>query len=245
MNHTSLSSQGIAELTPTGCLRAAINFGNPILANRDAESGEAQGVSIDLAQKLAGLLDVPLVLVPYEAAGEAVAGCAREEWDVAFVARDPVRAAGIAQTRPYVLIEGAYLVRDDSPLHSNDEVDREDTRVVVGKGSAYDLYLTRALQRATIVRSPTSPAVVDTMLSEHCEVAAGVRQQLEYDAKRLSGLRMLPGRFMVIEQAMGTPQGRPAAFRLLNEFVANMIESGFVSRSLARHRIMGATVADV
>ncbi|RQR31506.1 ABC transporter substrate-binding protein [Burkholderia sp. Bp9143] len=240
-----VTSQGIAELTPAGCVRAAINFGNPILAHRDPESGEAKGVSVDLATKLAGLLDVSLQLVLYDAAGDVVAGCERGEWDVAFVARDPVRGNAMDQTRPYVLIEGAYLVPEVSPVRSNEAVDEIGTRVVVGKGSAYDLYLTRMLHNATIVRSATSPAVVDTMLAQGCEVAAGVRQQLEFDANRLPGLRMLPGQFMVIEQAMGTPKGRPAAFRLLNEFVVQVIASGFVSHALVEHGILGATVATV
>jgi polar amino acid transport system substrate-binding protein len=154
-----------------------------------------------------------------------------------------VRGKAIDQTRPYVLIEGAYLVPEVSPIRSNDEVDAIGTRVVVGNGSAYDLYLTRVLHNAMLVRAATSPAVVDTMLAQGCEVAAGVRQQLEFDANRLSGLRMLPGQFMVIEQAMGTPKGRPAAFRLLNEFVVKAIEFGFVSHTLVEHGILGATVA--
>ncbi|MGU7773017.1 transporter substrate-binding domain-containing protein [Burkholderia sp. MR1-5-21] len=240
-----LTSLGIAELTPTGCLRAAINFGNPILAHRDPASGEAKGVSVDLAANLARLLDVPLRLVTYDAAGDVVSGCERDEWDIAFVARDPIRGKGIEQTRPYVLIEGTYLVPEASPIQSNEQVDGTGTRVVVGKGSAYDLYLTRTLQHATIVRSATSPAVVDTMLAEGGEVAAGVRQQLEYDMGRLRGLRMLPGRFMVIEQAMGTPKGRSAAALLLDRFVASMIESGVVHAALVAHDIRGATVARI
>jgi polar amino acid transport system substrate-binding protein len=233
----------VAELTPTGCIRAAINFGNPILAKRDPGTGKPAGVSVDLAQRLAETLAAPLQFVLYEAAGEVVAGCERSEWDVAFVARDPVRGKGIEQTRPYIVIEGAYLVPEHSTIRSRGEVDKEGTRVVVGKGSAYDLFLSRELRHASIVRSPTSPEVVETMLSTQCEVAAGVRQQLEHDASRLPGLRVLPGCFMVIEQAMGTPKGRASAARLLDQFVADAIESGFVASSLAAHGIKGATVA--
>jgi polar amino acid transport system substrate-binding protein len=232
-----------AQLTPTGPLRAAINFGNPILAKRDPSTGEPAGVSVDLAHEFAALLGVELLLVLYDAAGEVVSGCERGEWDIAFVARDPVRGKGIDQTAPYVLIEGAYLVPQDSPIQSNDEVDVDGTRVVVGKGSAYDLFLTRTLQHATILRAATSPEVVPVMQAQHCEVAAGVRQQLEGDAQRLGGLRMLPGRFMVIEQAMGTPKGRPAAASLLADFVVNVLETGFVAAALKTHGIEGATVA--
>src|SRR5699024_9142072 len=125
-----------------------------------------------------------------------------------FFAIDPVRGAGISFTAPYVLIEGAYLVADASPLQDNSEVDQPGTRVAVGKGSAYDLYLTRELRHAEIVRAPTSPAVVDVYLEQELDVAAGVKQQLELDAGRVGGLRLLPGRFMVIQQAMGLPKGR-------------------------------------
>ena len=154
-----------------------------------------------------------------------------------------MRGAGIAFTEPYVLIEGAYLVRQDSPLRANEEVDRAGLRVAVGKGSAYDLYLTRELKAAEIVRAPTSPAVVDTFLEQKLDVAAGVRQQLEADAARHAGLRLLPGRFMVIRQAMGCPRAirpRPSATA---DFVERMKAGGFVADALARHGIQGASVA--
>jgi polar amino acid transport system substrate-binding protein len=243
MSAPELSRDAREQLAPDGVLRAAINFGNPILAKRHCLTGEPTGVSVDLATRLAALLDAQIQFVLYEAAGDVVAGCERGEWDVAFVARDLVRSRGIEQTQPYLLIEGAYLVPQHSLIQSNDEVDVADVRVVVGKGSAYDLFLTRTLQRATMVRAPTSPEVVDTMLKQQCDVAAGVRQQLEVDAKRLGGLRILPGRFMVIEQAMGTPKGRPAATRLLENFVTDALQSGFVASALAAHGIVGAAVA--
>jgi polar amino acid transport system substrate-binding protein len=243
MSAPEVSRDARDQLAPTGVLRAAINFGNPILAKRHQETGEPTGVSVDLATRLAAWLDVPILFVLYEAAGDVVAGCERGEWDVAFVARDPLRSRGIEQTQPYLFIEGAYLVPQQSLLQSNEEVDVADARVVVGKGSAYDLFLTRTLQHATIVRALTSPEVVDTMVRDQCDVAAGVRQQLEADAERLGNLRMLPGRFMVIEQAMGTPKGRPAATGLLENFVTHAIQSGFVASALVAHGIAGAAVA--
>jgi polar amino acid transport system substrate-binding protein len=146
-------------------------------------------------------------------------------------------------TAPYVIIEGAYLVRQNSPLHRNEEVDRPGTRVVVGRGSAYDLFLARSLKAATLVRAPTSPAVTDLFLEQNLEVAAGVKQQLEADARRVGGVRLLPGRFMVIEQAMGVPKGRTAAQAWLSAFIEEMKASGFVAEALRRHRIEGAAVA--
>lgn len=229
--------------TPTGTLRAAINLGNPILAYRNA-AGQASGVSVDLATQLAKRLDVELELVVVDAAGKSVDVVVAENADVGFFAIDPLRGEHIAFTAAYVLIEGCYLVRQDSPLRANDEVDQAQHRVVVGKGSAYDLYLTRMLQHAKIVRSPTSPTVVDTFIEQGAEVAAGVKQQLEADALRLGGLRLLGERFMVIQQAMGTPKSRGVdAAAYLARFVEEMKSSGFVADALARHAIKGASVA--
>lgn len=231
------------DLAPRGKLRAAINFGNPILATKNAVTGEPQGLSVDLARELARRLAVPVELVTYTAAGKVVAGIKGKEWDIAFFAIDPERAVDIAFTGAYVVIEGAYSVRQDSPIKNNADVDREGVRVVVGKGSAYDLYLSRQLKSAQIVRAPTSPAVTAMMVAQSLEVAAGVKQQLEADAQRYPGLRLLDGRFMAINQAMATPKDRTSGSRYLTEFVEEMKASGFVANSLARHGIKGASIA--
>lgn len=231
-------------LAPTGVLRAAINLGNPILAHTDPATGAPGGVSVDLAAAFAQRLGVPLELLVVPAAGQSVEAVAQERADIGFFAVDPVRGAGIGFTAPYVLIEGCYLVRDDSPLATNDEIDRPGTRVVVGAGSAYDLHLTRTLKHATIVRAPTSPTVVDVFVAQRLDVAAGVKQQLQADAQRLPGHRLLPGRFMVIAQAMGLPKGRGETARsALADFVEAMKASGFVARALERHGVEGASVA--
>ena len=236
-------SAAVSELAPTGKLRAAINFGNPILASRDPSSGEARGVSVDLSRELARRLGVPLELVTYDAAGKVVAALKSGAWDVAYVAIDPVRANEISYSAAYVVIEGAYLVRQDSAIRSNAEVDRAGVRVAAASGSAYDLYLSRELKQAKIVRAPTSQAVTDLFVAQGLDVAAGVRQQLEADAKRVPGLRLLEGRFMVINQAMGTPRGREAGAKYLREFIEEMKATGFVAQALERHRIEGAAVA--
>lgn len=230
------------EVAPTGTLRAAINFGNPILATRDA-SGAPRGVSVDLSRELGRRLGVPVELVTFDAAGKVVEAVRDAKVDVGFVAIDPVRGAEMLQSHPYVIIEGAYLVRANSPIRANAEVDRASNRIAVGRGSAYDLYLTREIKAAKLERAPTSPQVVDYFLANNLEVAAGVRQQLEADAKRLPGLRLLDGRFMVINQAMGLPRGREAGLQYINRFVEEMKASGFVAQALARHGIEGAAVA--
>ena len=233
----------VSGLAPLGKLRAAINFGNPILATKDATTGEARGVSVDLARELGRRLGVPVELVPFAAAGKVVEAVKEAQVDVGFVAIDPVRGTDMLQTPAYVVIEGAYLVKDSSPIKNNAEVDRPGNRIVVGNGSAYDLFLTREIKAATLVKAPTSPAVIDLFMAQNLEVAAGVKQQLQADAKRLPGLRLLDGRFMVINQAMGIPKGREAGLKYVRDFVEEMKASGFVAEALKRHRIEGAAVA--
>ncbi len=241
---TKLPADTVAAFTPTGVLRASINLGNPILAHADPAAGTPGGVSVDLARAFAERLGVKLELVVFKTAAQSVDAVTNEQADIGFFAVDPLRGAGIGFTAPYLLIEGCYLVREGSPLRANDEVDRAGTRVVVGAGSAYDLYLTRELKQALIVRAPASPAVVDTFVTQGLDVAAGVKQQLESDSQRFPGHRLLPGRFMVIQQAMGLPKGRgDAARQALAAFVEEMKASGFVAEALVRHRIEGAAIA--
>jgi polar amino acid transport system substrate-binding protein len=230
--------------TPTGKLRAAINLGNPILAAKDLVTGAPVGVSVDLARGFAERLGVDVEFVMFDNAAKSVEAVKTEAADIGFFAVDPLRGDGIAFTAPYVLIEGAYMVRQDSPLQANEEVDRAEHRVAVGKGSAYDLYLSRELKHAQIVRAPTFPAALSIFLDQQLEVIAGIKQQLQADAARLPGLRLLPGRFMVIQQAMGLPLGRGAdAASALAHYVEDMKASGFVAQALVRHAIQGAVVA--
>jgi polar amino acid transport system substrate-binding protein len=233
----------VKTLTPTGKLRVAINLGNPILAGKNAATGEPIGVSVDLARELARRLNVEIEFVPFDAAGKVVAAISANQVDVGFYAIDPKRGLDTLFTAAYVVIEGAYMVRNESPIQNNSEVDRVGNRVVVGLGSAYDLFLTRELKQAEIVRAPTSPAVTDVFMEQKCEVAAGVKQQLQADAKRISGVRLLEGRFMEIKQAMATPRSREAAHAYLVDFIEEMKRSGFVAEALSRHGIKGAAVA--
>jgi polar amino acid transport system substrate-binding protein len=231
-------------LAPTGQLRATINVGNPILASREPSGGGARGISVDIANELARRLGVAAKLIVVDAAAKAVETVASDRADVGFFAVDPVRGMGVAFTNPYLLIEGCFLVRQDAAIADQTQVDTPEKRVAVGAGSAYDLFLTRELKRASIVRVPTSPAVTEAFLQDRLEVAAGIRQQLEADALRHGGLRLLEKPFMVIQQAMGIARGRgePAA-AYLRGFVDELRLSGYVKDALARHGIEGATAA--
>ena len=244
MTIPTIPSHIVQSFAPTGKLRASINLGNPILANRDPITLEPVGASIDLAIALAQRLGVDVEFVVFDTAAKSVEAVTQEKADIGFFAIDPLRGEGISFTAAYVLIEGSYMVRADSDIQSNDEVDSAGHRVTVGKGSAYDLFLTRELKQAEIVRAPSSPTVIEVFVEQGLEVAAGVKQQLDADVKRFPNLRLLPGRFMVIQQAMGLPKSRgDAAAEVLRLFVEDMKASGFIVDALARHGIQGASVA--
>ncbi len=230
------------ELAPHGKLRAAINFGNTVLARRGATLADAGGVSVAIARELAHRLDVPLELVPFDGAGDVVAAAKDDVFDVGFMAIDPLRAADLGFTAPYVLIEGGYLVRDDSPLRTADEVDRAGTRMTVGDRSAYDLYLSRTIRHAEIVRFPTSVDSIEMFLRDGYDVAAGVKASLIDYAATHAGVRVLDGRFMVIEQAMATVHG-PAAVDALADLIEELKRSGFVERELLASGQTDAVVA--
>lgn len=236
-------SPSVREFAPTGSLRAALNMGNPVLAHSRTASEKPAGVTIDLARAFGALLGVPVQLLPFNTPGEAGAAIAAGQADIGFLAVDPVRAQSLHFTSPYVEIEGCYLVREDSPLRDSAEVDRPGHRVVVGTASAYALFLARHLCHAQLVEVPASDQVAGAVAADTTlHVAAGVRQQLQADARRISGMRLLPDAFMVIRQAMVMPRGRsPEAQRLLEAFIVQQRRSGFVANALARHGIEGAT----
>ena len=233
----------VRELAPTGKLRAAINFGNTVLAQREPSGSEPRGVSVDLSRELARRLRVPVEFVTYDAAGRVTADAAKGVWDVAFVARDPERAKDIEFTPPYVIIEGGYMVLASSPIQSVADVDRPGMRIAVGRASAYDLWLTRNLKQATLIRAPTSPGAIELFRKDKLEVVANVKQPLMAYARGNPDVRVLPGRFMAIEQAMATPRGRPAGARYLTEFINEMKGSGFVAAALEKSGQRDATVA--
>ncbi|QRF55471.1 ABC transporter substrate-binding protein [Variovorax paradoxus] len=241
---TQISPALVTAFAPSGTLRASINLGNPILANKHPVSYQPVGVSIDLAHEFARRLGVGVELVVFDKAAASVDAVKAERADIGFFAIDPARSEGLRFTAPYVLIEGSYLVRDGSELQDNAQVDEAGHRIAVGAGSAYDLFLTREIHQAELVRVQGAQAVLSALRAGQVDVAAGIRQLLETEVRRSSGVRLLPGRFMVIQQAMGTPASRGAeAQALLAAFVEEMKSSGFVAEALQRHGIEGASVA--
>ena len=240
----SVDPQVLRDLAPGGRVRVAINYGNAVLVRRDETTGEPRGVAADLARELARQLAVPLEFITYGGAGKAVAAASSGAWDVAFMAVDPLRAEQILFTPPYLVIEGSYLVRADAPFRRVEDVDHPGVRIAVGQGAAYDLFLTRSLRHATLVRAPSTPEVIPLFAAEGLDAAAGIRQPLEAVALEHPQWRVIPGSFMAIEQAMCTPAGRPAGRDYLQAFLVEMKAGGFIAESLERHGQQGVKIAD-
>lgn len=237
------SDSVLRDLVPTGTLRAAINYGNGVLAQKGAD-GEPRGVSADLSRELAKRLGVPLAFVPFEAAGKAFEAARDGKVDVLFIAIESARAAEVEFTPPYVLIEGAYLVLKDSPLREPADLDKPGMRISVGENSAYDLYLTRTLKAATLLRTAGGCCKnIDLFRAEKLDAAAGVRQPLAAYAKEHPDVRVMEKAFQQIRQAMGTPKGRLAGAAYLRAFIEDMKASGFVADALKRSNQGDAQVA--
>ena len=242
-NVSTVSPDVLKEFAPTGKLRAAINLSNIVLVQKDPASGEPRGITPELARELAKRLGLPIELVIFESAGRVTDALKSGVWDIAFLAVEPARAAEIDFTAPYVLIEGGYMVPRDSPLQVIADVDRAGIRIAVARGSAYDLYLTRTLKNAQLERYPSGDEAMAKFVADKVDVAAGVKQPLILHAKAHPEFHVMDGRFQVIEQAMGTPKGRPAAARYLRGFVEEMKASGFVADALKRSNQSDAAVA--
>jgi polar amino acid transport system substrate-binding protein len=237
---SNVSPDVVKSLAPTGRLRVALNLGNIVLVQTDESTGAQKGVTVDLARELGRRIGVPVDFTVFDGAGKAFEALKGGSIDIVFLAIEPVRAAEVAFTAPYVLIEGVYMVPKDSPLKAVAEVDREGVRIGVNKGSAYDLYLTRSLKHAKLVRGESG---VDLFVDQRLEAAAGVKQPMVAYARTNPNVRLLDGRFMEIRQAMGTPQGRDVGVRYLHGFVEEMKASGFVADGLKRSNQPDASVA--
>jgi polar amino acid transport system substrate-binding protein len=223
------------ELAPTGTLRAAINYNNPLLANRDAGSGKLSGLAVDLSTELARRLGVPLELIPCEAAGKITSTASSDVWDVGYLAIDPLRAKEIDFTAAYVEIEGTYLVPAGSALQKIEDVDRAGVRIAVTAGSAYDLYLSRELKHAQLVRADNTPKSFELMTTQKLDGVAAVRTALVTASRQMPGARVLEGHFMTIPQAVAVPKGRIVAARYVSEFIEELKASGFVASTLKKY----------
>ena len=239
---TDVSSALRSEFAPTGKLRVGLNMSNFLLTGKDA-SGAPIGVAPDLGRELGRRLGLPVELVPYPGPGVLADDAGKGKWDVGFLGAEPQRANEIDFTPAYVEIEATYLLPSASPLKSLAEVDRKGVRIVVPERSAYELWLTRNIKNAELVRIKGADETFKQFVSDKMDALAGLKPRLVTDAENLPGSRILDGRFTAVQQAVGAPKGRSAGARYLSEFVEDIKKTGLVAKTIEKNGVRGLTVA--
>jgi polar amino acid transport system substrate-binding protein len=232
-----------SELAPSGTMRVGLNFGNFLLITSKIGAGEPRGIAPDLARELARRVGVPLEFVSYEQAGKLAEGVRAGAWDVAFLADEPARANEIAFTSAYLEIEATYLVPAGSPIRTLADVDHDGVRIAVASKAAYDLYLSRSLKHAELVRAEGIDGSYKLFVESKLDVLAGLKPRLIADAEKLPGSRVLEGKFTAVQQAIGTPKGREAGAKYLREFAEDIRSSGVVARTIEKNGVRGVSVA--
>lgn len=232
-----------ADLAPTGKVRAGINYGNFILATKDAATGESRGAAVDLARELAQRLGVSFEIVAHDTVAALVDAAKTNTWDIAFLGSDPIREAVMSFTAAYLEIEATYLVAAASPLRTVAEVDRQGVRVAAPARANYELFLSRNLGNAQLVQAPSADAAFDLLVTGKVDALAGLKQALIGYAEKLPGSRMLDGRFMAVQQSIAVPRGREAGLSYLRGFVEEAKASGLVARAIERTGARGVSVA--
>ena len=240
---TQASPTVVSQLAPTGTLRVGLNMSNFLLTATDAATGKPKGLAADLGHELGKRLGVPVELVPYPNPGALGDAAKSGAWDVGFLGAEPQRAKEIDFTAAYVEIEATYLVPPGSPLREIADVDREGVRIAVPEKSAYELYLTRTLMHAQLIRTKGGDAAFKLFVVDRLEALAGLRPRLVKDHEQLPGSRIIYGRFTAVQQAIGIPKGRLIGAKYLREFVEDIKASGLVARTIEKNNVRGLTVA--
>lgn len=239
-----ISPAAKSELTPTGKLRVGINFGNELLTDPSTKtSAEPRGIALDLARELGRRLGVPVEFHGYDSAGATADSVRTGVWDVAFLGAEPQRANEMNFTAPYLEIEATYLVQPGSPLRAVADVDREGNRIAITAKSAYDLYLSRTLKHAKLVREQNADAALAIFVRDKLEALASLKPRLVGDSKKVPGSRILDGRFTAVQQAVCTPKGRDAGASYLREFVEDVKTTGLVAQLIEKNGVRGVSVA--
>ena len=238
-----MNEQLRAELAPSGVLRAGINMANFLLVTGRRDDGAPRGVAPDMASAVAERLGVAIAYAPYETPGQLADDATKDVWDIGLIGAEPARAEHIAFSAAYVEIEATYLVPADSRIRAVADVDRPGVRIAVAARSAYDLYLTRNIQHAELVRVAGLNASYDLFVSDRLDALAGLRPRLMSDVEKLPGARLLDGKFTAVQQAIGTPRGRAAGAAFLRDFVEEAKASGLVGQLIERHQVRGLSVA--
>jgi polar amino acid transport system substrate-binding protein len=238
-----ISPSIVAELAPTGVLRAAINLSNFLLVTGRSTAGDPEGVAPDMAREVASRIGVPVRYVPFKTPGELADAAASGIWDIGLIGAEPQRAEAIAFTPAYCEIEATYLVPSGSPLRSIAAVDRAGVRIAVTARTAYGLWLDRNIKHAELVRTETLDAALQQFQRDKLDALAGLKPRLLADLEKLPGTRLIDGKFMSVQQAIGTPRQNTAAPAFLRSFVEEAKASGLVARLIERHKVRGLSVA--
>jgi polar amino acid transport system substrate-binding protein len=238
-----MSDSVLAELAPTGVLRAGTNLGNFLLVTGSSPSGDPEGVSPDMAREIARRLGVEVAYVPYPRPGELADDAGKNLWDIALIGAEPARAEKIAFSPAYVEIEATYLVPAGSPITRIEDVDKPGIRISVAAKSAYDLWLVRNIKHAELVQTANLDSSFDTFVNDKIDVLAGLRPRLLTDVQRLPGARILDGQFTAVQQAIGTARANTAGAEFLRAFVEEAKASGFVASLIEKHHVIGLSVA--
>ena len=234
-----MPSDALSELAPGGTLRAAVNMANSLLVIGATPEGDPEGVAPDMARAIADRLGVGVAYVPFPTPGELADAVDGGIWDIGMIGAEPARAERIAFSAAYVEIEATYLVPDGSPFGAVEDVDRDGVRIAVSGRSAYDLFLTRSLQHAELIRAQGVSGAAELFVRDELDALAGLRPALAVEADRLPGTRVLDGQFTTIQQAIGTSKGNEAGAAFLADFVEEAKASGLVERLIERHGVTG------
>jgi polar amino acid transport system substrate-binding protein len=240
---TEITSAARSELVPNGKLRVGINFGNELLTRRDPVTRAPGGIALDLAWELGRRLATPVEIISYEGAGDLADSATKDEWDVGFLGVEPQRANTISFTAPYVEIDSTYMVQPGSALKNIADVDRNGVRIAVSEKSAYDLYLSRALKHATLVRARGAEAAFQRFVAEKLDALASLKPVLLRLHNAHPDMKILDGRFTAVLQGAGTPKGRAAGAQYLTEYIEDVKANGFVARAIGSNKVEGLRVA--
>lgn len=232
-----------SEFAPTGALRVGLNMSNFLLTRTNAATGKPAGVAHDLALELGRRLGLRVEFVPHPNPGALADAANKNIWDVGFLGAEPARAHEIDFTAAYVEIDSTYLVPPGSALKQANEVDRLGIRIIVPAKAAYELYLTRTIQHAELIKEAGADASFQRFIDEKFDALAGLRPRLVADQAKLPGSRIVEGRFTAVQQAAGVPKGRPAAARYLAAFIEEVKATGLVAQAIADNQVVGLTIA--
>ena len=239
-----MMQQVVAELAPTGTLRAGINLSNFLLVSGRSASGDPQGVAPDLAAAIAAQLGIPVRYIPFTRPSELAEAAGTGTWDIGLIGAEPARAERIIFTAAYAEIEATYLLPAGSNLKTVADVDRDGVRISSMAGAAYDLWLDRNLAHATLVKAGSLDGSFQRFVDEKLEALAGLRPRLLSDVEHLPGATILDGSFMSVQQAVGTPIANRAGAEFLGAFVENAKRTGLIKRLIEKHGAHGLSVAE-